>query len=611
MKKPPLIEINALSVSKACLTGISILLSSILGSGIPVAQEKEREGSPNDFRKPTHLVPEASPRNMRKSPPVKMGLRTLEFPQEFRTITGSGNNLKNPDWGTPGTPLLRKTIVDYSDGFDSPSGSGRPGAREVSNAVAAQKESILNRHLVSDFIWQWGQFLDHDLSLTPVSELVEPFNIKVPAGDPFFDPAGTGTVEIGLERSHGESIEGVRQQFNEITAFIDASNVYGSDDERARALRTLDGTGRLKMGEANLLPFNVDALPNAPSAQAADFFVAGDFRVNEQVGLTALHTLFAREHNYWAGVVAKANPTLDDDGIYEYARAIVGAEMQIITYREFLPILLGPDALPPYKGYRPEVNPGISNIFATASYRFGHTMLSPTMLRLDRRLTEIKEGNLELAKAFFSPASITDEGGIDPILRGLATQPAQEIDTRIVDGVRNFLFGPPGAGGFDLASLNIQRGRDHGLPGINEVRKSFGLKPFRQFRDISDDRKTVDSLASVYKSVDEIDPWVGGLAEKTRRGALVGETIHAVLRDQFIRLRDGDRFWYQNHLNRELQQLVEQQSLLKVIQRNTEISKEISPNLWKVAPPRSGGSGPDGPGGPGAPKGPAPGGRGR
>ncbi len=611
MKKPSLISTRLTSVTRLHLIGIPVLLLSLLGSGSVPAQDRKAEDSPNNFRKPMGGGSQEPPRNLRKSPPLKMGLRTLELPSEFRTISGTGNNLKNPDWGTAGIPLLRKTRIDYADGIDAPSGIDRPGPREISNAVAAQEESILNRHYVSDFIWQWGQFLDHDLSLTPVSELVEPFNIQVPAGDPFFDPNSTGTVEIPLERSYSESIEGVRQQFNEITAFVDASNVYGSDLERAQALRTLDGTGRLKMSEGNLLPFNVDGLPNAPSAEAANFFVAGDFRVNEQVGLITMHTLFAREHNYWAGVIAKANPALDDDGIYEAARAIVGAEMQVITYREFLPILLGPDALPPYKGYRPDVNPGISNIFATASYRFGHTMLSPKLLRLDRRLAEIDEGHLDLAKAFFNPTSITNEGGIDPILRGLATQPAQEIDTRIVDGVRNFLFGPPGAGGFDLASLNIQRGRDHGLPGINEVRKSFGLKPFRQFRDITDDRDTVDRLASVYKSVDEIDPWVGGLAERSRKGALVGETITAVLRDQFIRLRDGDRFWYQNHLNRELQQLVEQQTLLKVIQRNTEISREIPANPWRVAPPRSGGSGPDGPGRPAPPKGSGGGGRGR
>lgn len=552
------------------------------GAGHADAQQPKLKESPTNFRKPIEGGERGDVLNRQKPEDLKMGLRTITFPGEFRTITGLGNNKANPEWGTPGIPLLRKTTVDYADGISFPSGAKRPGAREISNAVAAQKESIPNRHFVSDLVWQWGQFLDHDLTLTPVSDEVEPFNIKVPAGDPFFDPKNTGKSEIPLERSHGELINGVRQQFNEITAFIDASNVYGSDEARAKALRTLDGTGRLKMSKGNLLPFNVDGLDNAPSAKAPNFFVAGDFRANEQVALTSLHTIFAREHNYWAAAIAKANPALGEEAIYESARAIVGGEMQVITYREFLPILLGPEGLPPYRGYRAEVNPGIVNVFATASFRFGHTMLSPQIQRLDRRLRIIDKGNLDLAATFFSPAKIIDEGGIDPIVRGLVHQPAQEIDTMVVDAVRNFLFGSPGAGGFDLASLNIQRGRDHGLPGYNEVRKNFGLKPVGDFRGINRNAEVGKRLASIYKSVDEIDVWVGGLAEAAWRGGIVGETVSAVLRDQFTRLRDGDRFWYQNHLNRELQQLVEQQTLTKIIRRNTEIANEIPENPWRV-----------------------------
>jgi len=281
--------------------------------------------------------------------------------------------------------------------------------------------------------------------------------------------------------------------------------------------------------------------------------------------------------------------------------------MQVITYREFLPFLLGPEAIPPYRGYRTDLDPGISNVFATASYRFGHTMLSPQLLRFDRRLKVIKGGGIDLAKAFFSPSKIIDEGGIDPILRGLARQPAQELDTMLVDGVRNFLFGLPGSGGFDLASLNIQRGRDHGLPGFNEVRRNFGLEPIKTFKEINSDPAVGARLAGVYASVEDIDPWVGGLAEAPFRSGIVGETVSAILRDQFVRLRDGDRFWYQNHLNRELQQLVEQQTLAEIIHRNTEIASELPDNLWKVDAPPGAGKGP-GPGpGPTGPHGGGPG----
>lgn len=588
----------------------TIVAFGIVGINFPVqSQDDKRRGSPNDFRKNNRRGPEIAPPNMKHPGKVKMGLRSLDFPEEFRTIDGSGNNAANPDWGATEIPFIRKTSVDYADGIDSPSGGDRPNAREISNAVSAQKEPIFNRRHVSDYLWQWGQFVDHDITLTPTTNIAEPFNIEVPAGDPFFDPQGTGDKEIPLDRSFNEVVEGVREQLNEITAFIDASNVYGSDAERAEELRLLDGSGRLKTSDGDLLPFNVNGFSNAPSSQAPNFFLAGDFRANEQTGLTALHTLFVREHNYWAKGIAKSNSSLDGDQIYELARAIVGAEMQVITYREFLPFLLGPKALPRYKGYRESVNPGISNIFATASYRFGHSMLSPQLMRLDRRLKEIKDGHLDLAEAFFDPTNITDEGGIEPVLRGLALQPAQEVDIYIIDEVRNFLFGPPGAGGFDLASLNIQRGRDHGLPGYNEVRRNFHLKPARKFSDITPDRKLQKKLEGIYGNVEKVDAWVGGLAEPHLPEALVGETNSAVLRDQFVRLRDGDRFWYQHHLNKELQRLVEDQSLSKIIHRNTKIGRELPENVFVLKGPPPGG-GPRGGQGPRPPHPPGGGGRG-
>ena len=162
----------------------------------------------------------------------------------------------------------------------------------------------------------------------------------MPAGDPDFDPFNTGEVTIPLDRSHYNMVNGARQQVNEITAFIDTSHVYDSDEERARELRVLDGTGRLKTSEGDLLPFSKNGLENAPSTDAS-FFLAGDIRANEQVGLSALHTLFVREHNYWADRMLRITPSLNGDELYEVARAIVAAEMQLITYNEFLPLLLG------------------------------------------------------------------------------------------------------------------------------------------------------------------------------------------------------------------------------------------------------------------------------
>ena len=373
----------------------------------------------------------------------------------------------------------------------------------------------------------------------------------------------------------------MRQQVNQITAFIDASNVYGSDEERALELRTLDGTGRLKTSEGDLLPFNENGLVNAPSTDAS-FFLAGDIRANEQVGLTAMHTLFVREHNYWADSMLRVTPGLNGDELYEAARAIVAAEMQGITYNEFLPLLLGRNGLRPYRGYRDDVNPGLGNAFATAAYRVGHTMLSSELLRLEADGSTIEDGNIALADAFFNPDEIINHG-IEPYLRGLAAQVCQNVDAYVVDDVRNFLFGAPGAGGFDLASLNIQRGRDHGLPGYNQVRRDYGLSPAQSFADMSSDPEVQANLAAVYDSPDEVDLWVGGLAEDHLPGALVGETFARILGDQFERLRDGDRFWYKAYLPRFLVDNVESQTLAAIIRRNTTIGNELQDDVFRVA----------------------------
>jgi hypothetical protein len=546
----------------------------ILAGGPHLLAQEDTVGpvAPDSLTHGTALLPAAQPQ--------KPGGGLAVFPLHFRSLDGTGNNTTHPDWGAAPSALLRLTAVDYGNGTDSPSGQHRAGAREISNACVAQPGSIPNAAGASDYLWQWGQFIDHDLDLVPGASPAEPFDISIPTGDPFFDPFSTGTVTMALSRSAYVTPGGVRQQINALTAYIDGSMVYGSDDTRAQELRTLDGTGRLKTSPGNLLPFNVNGFPNAPSP-APSFFLAGDVRANEQVGLTAMHTLWVREHNFWAEQIRAGQPWLTDDEIYLTARAIVGAEIQAITYREFLPILLGKKALPKYRGYDPGVNAGVSNVFATAAYRVGHTMLSSTLLRLDRQGNEVAAGHLSLADAFFRPDQISAEG-IDSLLRGLAAQPAQEIDNFIVDPVRNFLFGPPGAGGFDLASLNIQRGRDHGLPSYNQVRTDFGLAPRASFADINPDPQVQAALAAVYATVDDVDIWVGGLAEPHVPGALVGEAFHAILKDQFLRARDGDRFWYESYMPPPIANLIERQTLSTIIKRNTGIGDELQANVLRV-----------------------------
>ena len=164
----------------------------------------------------------------------------------------------------------------------------------------------------------------------------------MPLDDPVFHTPTMDFQRSKYDLATGTGLGNPRQQINEITSYLDASMVYGSDAGRATTLRTPSG-GQLKTSAGNLMPLNTFGLPNGTGGpfDPAQFYVAGDVRVNEQVGLTAVHTLFLREHNRLADQIAAANPGWGDEQIYQRARKLVGAEVQVITYKEFLPASVG------------------------------------------------------------------------------------------------------------------------------------------------------------------------------------------------------------------------------------------------------------------------------
>ena len=504
-------------------------------------------------------------------------------PLGTQSLDGTGNNLLHPEWGSTAENLLRISPVAYADGISTPSGADRPNARAISNALATNPEGgITNDRDYSAFVYAWGQFLDHDLGLTDVAAPRERFSIPVPTGDASFDPNSTGVMTIGMSRSAydpatGTGVGNPRQQVNSITSFIDGSQIYGSDAERSAALREFVG-GRLKTSAGNLLPINTAGLANANDAHAVpdnQLFLAGDVRSNENPELCALQTLFMREHNRIAAAAAAKNPSWSDEQLFQHARRMVIAELQDITYNEFLPAILGgktpaANALQAYRGYRADVNPGLATEFSTAAFRVGHSMLGADIEFLDNDGNEVREP-LALREAFFN-TPVLHETGIDPVLKYLASDRAQEIDTRVVDDIRNFLFGQPGQGGFDLAAINIQRGRDHGLADYNTVREAYGLARVTSFSQITDDPAMQASLQSTYGSVDKLDLWVAGLAEKHLPGSSLGETFTRIVVDQFRRLRDGDRYWYQNVLPAGSVREIQQTSLADIIRRNTSLT---------------------------------------
>lgn len=507
----------------------------------------------------------------------------------FRSIDGSGNNLTNTTWGQSNDQFIRLLPTNYGDGFSSLAGADRPNPRAISNTIANQTSSVTTPLNASDWLWQWGQFIDHDLDLGLSSASAGLAPIVVPNNDPIFAPGST----IPFTRNNAAPGTGTdpgnpRQQINGLTSYIDASMVYGSDQTRANSLRTFSG-GKLLTSVGNLLPLAANGR-----------FIAGDTRANEQIGLMSVQTLLMREHNRLADEIAGKITAGDattitqladsglsqDEFIYQTARKIVGAQIQVITYNEFLPLLIGANSLGDYNGYDPNVNASVSNEFANAAYRVGHTMLSPQILRINNDGTSLAP--IRLRDAFLSPAPILNDG-IDSILLGLASQKSEKVDALVVDDVRNFLFG--GIAGRDLVSINIQRGRDNGFVGYNAARVGLGLGGYTSFDQITSNSDIAQRFRDVYgttngqDNLDLVDLWMGGIAEDAVNGGSVGELFNIIISDQFRRARDGDRFFYLNDSDlldlapdidtTRLSDLIRRNSTITNIQDNAFIAREV------------------------------------
>ena len=462
-----------------------------------------------------------------------------------RSIDGSGNDLRNPTENALGSTFRRLGPAHFGDGVSSLR-QDLPNARLVSNLVVAGQGETPNREGLSGMMYAWGQFIDHDINLT-LSDGKTSIAIPVPAGDPVF--AGS----IPLTRAVTDPQTGLA--VNNVTGWIDGSMVYGSDAATAASLRGPDG--KLLTSAGNNLPISNGS------------FLAGDIRVQENPDLTALQVLFVREHNSQVDRLKQAHPNWSAEQLYQQARAVVTAEIARITYNEFLPHLLGQGTISAYRGYNDKVDARLSEEFAGAAFRFGHSIVSANLEKISE--TGATLGNpLTLRDAFFqAPEAFVADGGADALLRHLSADRSNALDVHLVDDLRNFLFGPNS--GLDLAAINIQRGRDLGLGTLNETRQALGLKAYRSFDQITRDSATRASLQAAYGSVDRVELWIGGLAEDHVNGGMVGETFSRIISQQFQVLRDGDRYWYQNQgFDPQTLREIETTTLSSLILRNSD-----------------------------------------
>jgi hypothetical protein len=573
--------------------------------------------------------------------------RAAVSPRSTRTMDGSGNNVENPDWGKANTPYRRIAPTHYADGIAKPVGG--PPARYVSNRIFNDTaQNIFSENGVSQWGFAWGQFIDHTIGLrqdSPDESAPIPFDVNDPL-EAFHNDFGS----IGFTRTPpapGTGATSPRQQINTVSSFIDGSNIYSDDASRLEWLRVGSVDGNVEDNGAKLLlpdgllprssargavPAPAMAFSGRLLGSPSDAMIAGDVRADENIALTATQTLFAREHNR---IVDALPASLPEEEKFQIARRVVGAEQQYITYHEFLPAL--GVTLSPYRGYDPHVDASLSNEFATVGYR-AHSMVhgeleptAPAGTYSAQQLAGFTRQGLEVeqdgdAVKLVTPLNLTFENpnllasvGVGPVLRGLGGEREYRNDEQIDNQMRSVLFQTPKPGApnpsacldgptlpdcftgvVDLGAIDVERGRDHGIPSYNALRRAYGLAPERSFTAITGDstdrfptndptidrhdpiddpnildvlkltdangndialgsedaeneairavrRTTVAArLKAIYGDVDRIDAFVGMVAEKHVAGTEFGELQRAIWKREFESLRDGDRFFYGN-----------------------------------------------------------------
>ena len=422
-------------------------------------------------------------------------------------------------------------------------------------------------------------------------------------------------------------------------------------------------------------------------------FVAGDGRVNENIGLTAIHQIFHSEHDrlvddIQATLDLPANDALQasyeavgattfgyGERLFQAARFVTEMEYQHLVFEEFArKVQPAINPFEPFAFTQPDLNPAIRAEFAHAVYRFGHSMLTETIARTNPNGTN---NDISLLDGFLNPPSYTEGGSAGTlnaqqaagsIIMGMSDQTGNELDEFVTDTLRNNLLGLP----LDLPTVNMTRARSEGIPPLNVVRRQIfeatndgQLTPYTSWVDFGENIKHPESLTNFVAAygqhptiltdvgpdgeladdpgtaadetadngpatlasrreaarrivnpvlgelhvpadaaafmnsagawanngqrsitgLDDVDLWVGGLAELTSPfGGLLGTTFNYVFENQLTDLQNGDRLYYLARTpGMNLRTQLEGNSFAELMMRNTEGTNTLKADAFATA----------------------------
>ena len=379
-------------------------------------------------------------------------------PSTTYTLDGYGNNKGDLAQGQASSIERRISNANYGPSFSPADG---PNPRYVSNRIFADRGvTVVDENNVSEIALAWGQFVTH--SITKTEKGTEELPIAINPQDPLESAPVAGVIPFTRSAGIGDP----REYRNEVSSYLDGWAIYGRADriDQLRdpinpaklATRSVDGREYLPLavdvGISDMQPGG--GLPNE------HLRAAGDVRANNFVGLTAIHTLFVREHNR---IVDLLPTEMAADEKFAAARDIVIAELQAITYEEFLPAM--GVAFPEYVGYQAIADSTMTLEWATLGR-------SHSQVRIDSSVQDV----------FFNPARVEIEG-LSSLVSVMAGKHQAANDHIIDEALRSSLFGGPGV--IDLSAIDVQRGRGHGMPFYNDLRVEYGLPPVASFMELT------------------------------------------------------------------------------------------------------------------------------
>ncbi|XP_072409163.1 dual oxidase 1-like isoform X1 [Chiloscyllium punctatum] len=503
-----------------------------------------------------------------------LSFTSAETNWEVQRYDGWYNNLAHHSRGTVDVPFVRLLPANYADGvLEAVQEPELPNPRNISNVAMQGMSGIpCDRNRTVLFVYFGFHVIDEILEATGSGCPAEFLNIQIPCGDIVFDPNCTGDVQLPFQRgrwttSSGQSPNNPRLQVNHVTTWIDGSSIYGSSHSWSDALRTFSD-GLLDTSSGGLLPRPSTGLirlwkmadPVAKKAGLQGLYDFGNARANESPFLQAESIVWLRYHNYLARWFKDKNPNYSDEELFQRARKQVIAIFQNIVFYEWLPAFIGQNGSK-YDGYKKQVDPGISPEFQSAAIRIINSLVPPGvyMRNKDCQFQSFSSNvgempALRVCNNFWNREILHFEKPqkVNELIMGMASQIAEREDNIVVSDLRDFMYGPLRFTRSDLVALDIQRGRDSGLPSYNQARRIFDLQPVTNWSSInpqlhSEKPQLFDELAAMYNNdISKLELLVGIFLESN---GVSDRLFPKLIKEQFERIRDGDRFWFENTKN--------------------------------------------------------------